>query len=42
LLARSPKDAPWRADLAERLQRLDAFIAMQAQQQAAAAPGVAR
>lgn len=42
LLARSPKDAPWRADLAERLQRLDAFIEMQAQQQAAAAPGVAR
>jgi cytochrome c-type biogenesis protein CcmH len=30
LLERSPKDAPWRADLAERLQRLDAFIAMQA------------
>ena len=29
LLARSPQDAPWRADLAERLQRLDAFIAMQ-------------
>lgn len=32
LLERSPADAPWRADLAERLQRLDAFIAMQAQQ----------
>lgn len=33
LLARSPKNAPWRADLAERLQRLDTFIAMRAQQQ---------
>ena len=29
LLARSPADAPWRADLSERLQRLDAFIAAQ-------------
>ena len=27
LLARSPKDAPWRADLAERLSKLDQFIA---------------
>ena len=27
LLARSPKQAPWRADLAQRLARLDAFIA---------------
>jgi cytochrome c-type biogenesis protein CcmH len=27
LLALSPKDAPWRADLADRLARLDAFIA---------------
>ena len=27
LLARSPKDAPWRADLAERLGKLDQFIA---------------
>jgi cytochrome c-type biogenesis protein CcmH len=27
LLARSPKEAPWRADLAERLARLDEFIA---------------
>jgi cytochrome c-type biogenesis protein CcmH len=27
LLARSPADAPWRADLAERLAQLDAFIA---------------
>lgn len=35
LLARSPADAPWRADLAERLTRLDAFIAMQAARQAA-------
>lgn len=35
LLNRSPKDAPWRADLAERLQRLDAFIAMQAAREAA-------
>ncbi|HQV02884.1 MULTISPECIES: tetratricopeptide repeat protein [unclassified Novosphingobium] len=31
LLARTPADAPYRADLAERLQRLDAFIAAQAQ-----------
>ncbi len=29
LLARAPKDAPWRADLTERLARLDAFIAAQ-------------
>ena len=29
LLARSPADAPWRADLEQRLQRLDAFIAQQ-------------
>lgn len=35
LLKRSPKDAPWRTDLAERLQRLDAFIAMQAAREAA-------
>lgn len=41
LLQRSPKDAPWRADLAERLKRLDAFIAMQAQQEAAQNPGQA-
>lgn len=27
LLARSPKDAPWRADLAKRLADLDAFMA---------------
>lgn len=27
LLARSPADAPWRADVAERLAQLDAFIA---------------
>jgi cytochrome c-type biogenesis protein CcmH len=27
LLARSPADAPWRADLTERLAQLDAFIA---------------
>lgn len=27
LLAQSPKDAPWRADLEDRLARLDAFIA---------------
>ena len=27
LLARTPKDAPWRADLAERLGKLDQFIA---------------
>lgn len=38
LLERSPPDAPWRADLAERLQRLDAFIAMQGQQRAAPNP----
>lgn len=42
LLARSPKDAPWRGDLAERLQRLDAFIAMQAQQSAPTPSGTAR
>lgn len=29
LLAQSPKDAPWRADLEARLARLDAFIAAQ-------------
>lgn len=29
LLARTPPDAPWRADLVERLARLDAFIAAQ-------------
>lgn len=29
LLARSPKDAPWRADLEKRLAELDAFIARQ-------------
>ena len=33
LLARTPADAPYRADLAERLKRLDAFIAMQDKQQ---------
>ena len=33
LLARSPADAPWRADLQQRLQKLDAFIA-QTQSQA--------
>lgn len=27
LLARSPADAPWRSDLEQRLQKLDAFIA---------------
>ena len=30
LLARTPADAPWRAELAERLGRLDAFIAERA------------
>jgi cytochrome c-type biogenesis protein CcmH len=30
LLARSPADAPWRADLTARLQELDAFVAQQA------------
>jgi len=29
LLARSPKDAPWRGDLVKRLQELDAFLAQQ-------------
>ncbi len=29
LLARSPKDAPWRADLEQRLARLDSLIAQQ-------------
>ncbi len=33
LLARTPADAPYRADLAERLQRLDAFITTQGNQQ---------
>jgi len=32
LLAASPPGAPWRADLAERLQRLDEIIAMQRMQ----------
>ncbi len=32
LLARAPVDAPYRADLEERLKRLDAFIAMQDKQ----------
>ncbi|MDE8652054.1 tetratricopeptide repeat protein [Novosphingobium album (ex Liu et al. 2023)] len=31
LLARAPADAPWRADLEEKLVRLDQFIAMQQQ-----------
>lgn len=46
LLARSPADAPYRADLQERLARLDSIIAEQAQMQGAmggapagAAPG---
>jgi cytochrome c-type biogenesis protein CcmH len=30
LLARSPKDAPWRGDLEKRLAELDAFVARQA------------
>lgn len=34
LLARSPADAPWRADLILRLQQLDAFIGEQAARQA--------
>lgn len=38
LLARSPADAPWRSDLAARLERLDAFMAMQAAR--GATPGV--
>ncbi len=33
LLAKTPADAPYRADLEERLKRLDAFIAMQDKQQ---------
>lgn len=33
LLARSPADAPYRADLQQRLQRLDSMIAEQAQMQ---------
>lgn len=32
LLAKTPADAPYRADLEERLKRLDAFIAMQDKQ----------
>ena len=31
LLQRSPKDAPWRSDLEERLSRLDALMAQQGQ-----------
>jgi cytochrome c-type biogenesis protein CcmH len=31
LLAKAPADAPWKADLTKRLQRLDAFIAAQSQ-----------
>lgn len=31
LLARTPENAPWRADLALRLERLDAYIAQQEQ-----------
>lgn len=38
LLARAPKDAPWRADLEARLKRLDAFIAAQNGQPASAMP----
>lgn len=34
LLARTPADAPYRNDLAERLKRLDSFIAAQAEQPA--------
>ncbi|MFM5884512.1 MAG: tetratricopeptide repeat protein [Novosphingobium sp.] len=34
LLARAPKDAPWRGDLEQRLARLDAFIAAQRSQPA--------
>jgi cytochrome c-type biogenesis protein CcmH len=37
LLARSPKDAPWRGDLEKRLAELDAFVA---RQQGGAAPGM--
>jgi cytochrome c-type biogenesis protein CcmH len=36
LLARTPADAPWRADLALRLQELDQFIAQQQARQAQA------
>jgi cytochrome c-type biogenesis protein CcmH len=42
LLARSPAEAPWRQDLAERLARLDAFMAAQAQTQAQAGTGPAK
>lgn len=38
LLARSPAEAPWRKDLAERLARLDAFMAAQGE----AGAGVAK
>lgn len=38
LLARAPKNAPWRADLAERLARLDGFIAAQNSPDPAAPP----
>lgn len=33
LLARAPKDAPWRADLEQRLARLDAFIKDQGEEE---------
>ncbi len=40
LLARSPAGAPWRGDLAARLNRLDMIIAMRQRQQQQAAQGV--
>lgn len=38
LLERSPADAPWRADLAARIQRIDSMMAMASGAQTAGAP----
>ncbi len=38
LLARSPQDAPYRADLAARVQRIDSMMAMQSGAETAGAP----
>jgi len=38
LLERSPADAPYRADLSERVQRIDSMLAMQAGSTTSGAP----
>jgi len=38
LLERSPADAPWRADLAARIQRIDSMLAMNGGAETAGAP----